>query len=299
MADARVFSGSVDKGDAMRCRLTTAQLLKLGSELSGRDRELVGLVARLRLMSHRQLTTVAAGDAELSPSATRDVRRRLLRLSELGLLARLERRVGGVRAGSAGFVYYLGPAGQRLMAYWAGRGLVRGRHRPEPGGRYVAHRLAVSQLYVDLLSSARRGESDLLTFDVEPDCWRDYSNGLGGRTLLKPDAFVRLGVGAYEDRYFVEVDLGTESRPVIARKARSYIDYFASGEEQAAHGVFPRVVLLTNSEARRSALAEICSRLPAEHWQLFTVGLLDQGAGLATGQVETEPEPGRAIGGLQ
>lgn len=270
----------------MSSRLTTPQLLKLGGELAERERDLLRLVARLGLLLHVQLAAFMPDAGGSSASSARDVRRRLLRLTELGLLARLERRVGGVRAGSSGFVYYLGPAGQRLIAYWEGRGLVRGRYRPEPGGRYVAHRLAVSQLYVDLLVASRRGEVELLAFDVEPDCWRRYADALGGQTLLKPDAYVRLGVGAYEDRSFIEVDLGTESRPVIARKARSYIDYFATGQEQTEAGVFPRVAFLTNSEARRTSLVEICARLPAEHWRLFTVGRLDQADELLTGQLE-------------
>ncbi len=280
----------------MSRRLTTAQLLRLGDELGDADRKLLRLVSQLGLMSHAQLAA-SLPDADGPPATVaRDVRRRLLRLTELGLLARLQRRVGGVRAGSQGFVYYLGPSAQRLIAYWDGQGLVRGRYRPEPGGRYVAHRLAVSQLYVDLLAAADGGEVELLNFDVEPDCWRRHSDALGGRTLLKPDAYVRLGVGAYEDRYFVEVDLGTESRPVIARKARAYIEYYASGQEQAGSGVFPRVVLLTNTEERRVALADICSRLPAEHWRLFTVGRLDKAGDMLSGQLEAEAS-GAATGG--
>lgn len=188
------------------------------------------------------------------------------RLADLGLLARLARRVGGTRAGSSGYVYYLGPAGKRLIAYWQGQGFVRGRYRPEPGGRYVCHRLAVSQLYVDLRLSEAAGELELLAFDVEPDCWRRHETGFGGQVMLKPDAFVRLGVGAYEERCFVEVDLGSESRPVIAGKLRTFAAYYKSGQEQTAQGVFPRVVLLTNSEARKAALVEVCAKLPPEDW---------------------------------
>ena len=43
-------------------------------------------------------------------------RRALQRLTKLGLLATLERRIGGVRSGSDGLIYRLGPAGQRLQA---------------------------------------------------------------------------------------------------------------------------------------------------------------------------------------
>lgn len=273
-------------------RVSTAQLLALGAEMSPAERELVRDLARLRLMSHAQLAALlASSDGAASPaSAARTARRVLARLTGLGVTARLERRVGGIRAGSAGYVYYLGPVGQRLTAYWDGRGLTRGRFRPEPGGRYVRHRLAVSELYIQVRLVERQGLLDLLAFDAEPACWRTYGDAFGGRVVIKADGFVRLGVGAYEDRFFIEVDLGTESRSVVARKLRAYLDYFNSGAEQTAHGVFPRVLWLTNSEARRAALVEVCGRLPAGAWRLFTVGRLERAIELMSGQLEAEAE---------
>jgi hypothetical protein len=269
-------------------RVSAAGLLRLASDLGERERLVIELVAKLRLTSHAQLASLLAAssnDTASPTSAARSTRRILARLTALGVLARLDRRVGGLRAGSAGYVYYLGPAGQRLLAYWDGRGLVRGRFRPEPGGRYVRHRLAVTELYVRLHAADREGELDLLTFEAEPDCWRRYLDGFGGSLVVKPDAFVRVAVGAYEDRCFVEVDLGTESRSVIAAKLRAYRDYFQAGAEQAEHGVFPRVVLLTNSEVRKAALVDVAGRLPAEHWSLFTIGTLDQALRIMTGTV--------------
>jgi Replication-relaxation len=262
----------------MSGRVSTARLLELGAGLSAQERELVKDLMRLRLASHRQLAVLLGlGQSEVAPtSAARQARRVLARLTEQRVLARLSRRIGGLRAGSSGFVYYLGPVGQRLVAYWNGEGLTRGRFRPEPGSRYVRHRLAVSALYVELRSSERRGESELIEFQPEPDCWRSYLDGLGGRVLIKPDAFLRLGVGAYEERAFVEVDLATESRSVVARKLKAYWWYFQTGTEQAESGVFPRVLLFTNTDERKSALIEVCERLPAEAWQLFTVAKLGQ-----------------------
>lgn len=275
-------------------RVITARLMELGAGLSPRERQLIEALDRLRLASHAQLARllgVADGEAS-AVSAARIARRILARLTADGVLARLERRIGGLRAGSAGYLYYLGPVGQRLVAYWRGDGLTRGRFRPEPGGRYVRHRLAVSELYVQSRLAARRGELDLLAFDVEPDCWRRSLDGLGASTILKPDAYVRLGIGAYEDSAFLEVDLGTESRPVVARKLRTYIDYFHSGAEQAEHGVFPRVVVLTFSEARRAALVELCSKLPAETWQLFTVATLERGISVLTDHLADDAHVG-------
>jgi hypothetical protein len=266
-------------------RLSKTGLLRLGDELSVRERELIEVVAKLRLASHAQLTSILAEPSTASPaSIARTARRTLARLTDVGVLARLERRVGGVRAGSAGYVYYLGPAGQRLIAYWQGRGFVRGRLRPEPGGRFVRHRLAVSELYVQARQADRQGTIDLIAFDVEPDCWRRTVDGLGGQLVLKPDGFVRLGAGAYEDRFFLEVDLGSESRTVLARKVRVYLDYFQSGAEQAEHGVFPLVLLLATNEARLKVLIDVCTELPAEAWQLFAVAKLDRALEVMAGQ---------------
>jgi hypothetical protein len=276
-------------------RLDTAGLLALGEKLGEAERALLVVVGRLRLMSHAQLAALLRlneidGNTTSPISAARHARRVLQRLTELGLLARLDRRIGGQRAGSSGYCYYAGPAGQRLLAYWQGQGLVRGRYRPDPALRYMSHRLAVSQIYVDLRQAVEAGELELLAFDVEPDCWRTHDTGFGGTVVVKPDAFVRLGIGAYEDRAVVEVDLGTESRTVIARKLRVYTAYYKSGQEQAAHGVFPRVVLLTNSEERKVVLVDVCSRLPAEDWHLFSVGMLGDSVRMLRGELGDQDE---------
>jgi Replication-relaxation len=277
----------------VRRAMSSGEIAALGDAMAIPERELVAVVAALRLMTHAQLARMISLDANASPaSSARATRRVLARLTGLRLLARLERRIGGARAGSAGYVYYLGPVGQRLMAYWSGQGLVRGRFRPEPGGRYVRHRLAVSGLYVELRVAAHAGSLDLLDFQAEPACWRRAVDGFGGATILKPDAYARIGLGAYEDSFFIEVDLGTESRSVIARKLRVYRDYFQSGSEQARNGVFPRVLLVANSQARRDLLVDLATRLPAEDRVLFTVATLGRALGAMTGQIDEDARHG-------
>lgn len=272
-------------------RLGLAQLLELGEDLTVKERWVIETVARFGLMSHAQLAAylMPMSGEVTEDSKARSARRTLSQLTALGLLARLNRRVGGIRAGSQGYVYYLGPAGQRLVAYWRGHGLTRGRFRPDPGSRYVKHRLAVSELFIRLRQANGSG-IDLLGFDPEPDCWRRFSDGLGSERILKPDAFVRVGLGAYEDRYFVEVDLGSESTRVVADKLKLYLGYWRSGSEQHEHGVFSRVLILTNSEQRKTALIETCERLPAEAWDLFTITTLDKALDVMRGQYADHDE---------
>jgi len=265
-------------------RVSARGLIGLAESLSRRDQTITEMVARLRLVSGRQLERLFFADGDTTTTGARLARRALLRLTELRVLVRLERRIGGVRAGSAGHVYGLDVAGQRLVAFWRGEGLIRSRTGLEPGTPFVRHTLAIAEHYVRLVVAERAGVLELLAFSAEPDCWRDFT-GVGGTALtLKPDAFVLLGVGDYEERSFLEIDCGTEGRSALLRKCRCYLDYFRSGAEQATSGVFPRVVWITTTERRVALLTEVCAALPPEAWQLFVVGTPERALDLLTGQ---------------
>jgi len=117
-------------------------------QLSDRDRQVLELVARFRTMSGSQLRDLYWPEGAPQTRA-RLARRGLARLASQDLLTPLARRVGGVRAGSAGYCFALGPAGQRLL------GDGRPRRPVTPGARHLAHTLAVAQLYVDLVLAHR------------------------------------------------------------------------------------------------------------------------------------------------
>ena len=134
-----------------------------------------------------------------------------------------------------------------------------------------------------LVEQERGGGPVLTTFVGEPACWRSFW-GPGGRAWLKPDALVALRLGAYEDRWFIEVDRASESLPTISRKCDGYRRYWQSGTEQARTGVFPRVLWIVPDARRAEAVAEVCSRQPAEAWQLFAVAVQGEAVSrLATG----------------
>src|SRR5437763_1163574 len=90
------------------------------------------------------------------------------------LSARSSGRVGGVRAGSDGFIYEVDQAGQRLCAYWRGEGLARTRGAHEPGLQFVEHRLAISEVSVRLVEAARGGSFELVDWQSEPAAWRPF-----------------------------------------------------------------------------------------------------------------------------
>ena len=258
----------------MRGDLTTRPYIsargvaQLRERLSERDVAILRQVAELRLMSARQIQAIHFPDRqhENELAATRARQRALARLVGERLLICLERRIGGVRAGSAGLVLTLGEVGQRVLGLEGPR-----RRSHEPGPRFVDHTLAVAQLVVDVSVAARRGVLDLLDCQAEPASWREFS-GLGGRRWLRPDMFLALGVGVYELRWFIEVDRNSESLPVIVRKCRLYAEYYQSGTEQAASGgVFPRVCWITPDEGRAERLRQVIIRDRRLPERLFVV----------------------------
>ncbi len=245
-------------------RLTAGRLAAINVRLSDRDQRVLELVARFRLASGVQLARL------FWPEGTPQTRARLsrhglARLVSMEVLATLTRRVGGVRAGSSGHVFALGPAGQRLV-----NTAKRSRSVYTPGERHLAHTLAVTELYVQLTEAQRWGLVQLLAFEPEPICWRSYAWAWGARLTLKPDAALTLAAGAYELAWLIEVDRATESLTTICRKAQRHIHYHRSGAARAAGGLAPRVAWIVPDQARAEAITGALSRLPA-HDRLFVV----------------------------
>ena len=98
---------------------------------------------------------------------------------------------------------------------------------------------------------------------------------MGVRRLLRPDLFLRVGAGALEDRWFMEIDLGTEHRNTIAAKAERYLAHFRSGTEQHEHSVYPRVLWTAPDEPRAQQLSEALEHQPNELQSLFYICLFD------------------------
>lgn len=246
----------------------------LAARLGPRDLAVLRSLQELRLMSGSQIRRLHFPGSNAITQA-RKSRAALQRLTELRVVVRLRRRVGGIRAGSEGHVY--GLSGLGLSVLDLDREISR-RHRsvPETKLAYQAHVLAVSELAVGLIEQARSGACVIEELRAEPGCWRWFGGLGGGRRVLKPDAYVRLGVDDFEMTAFIEMDLDTESVPTIARKLAVYVDYWRTGTEQREHDVFPRVWWLVPDIARLRAITAAIQRVPAEARDLFTVTLADQ-----------------------
>ena len=253
---------------------------RLRERLSDRDVAMLHDLENLRLLTGEQLRRLHFPDGDTTTQG-RKVRAALKRLSDLGVIVRLSRRVGGIRAGSEGFVVGLSGWGHAVLDLDS-ETLHRHRRVVETKPAFQTHVLAVADLYVNLVEHARTGRSDLLEFAGEPGAWRRFGGTGGQAVTLKPDAFVRLGVGDFELASFIEQDMATESKSTIARKLAVYVAYWRTAGEQQTHGVFPRVWWLVPTTDRLHVIARGIARLPHEARALFAVCLTAEAVQLLT-----------------
>lgn len=238
-------------------RVGHIQLATLAKNCVGRRRSIIEAVWDLRLATGQQLRRLFFSAGSNAAANRRHARRELAWLAENRLLHRLERRIGGRDAGSEGFVYCLGPVGRRTVEFWQGHGLSQSRSTWEPGASFVDHTLAVTELFVRLREAK---QTDLVSWQGEPSCWRSYVGPFGGQLHVKPDAFVIVADDRFEHLWFVEIDCGTERIATLRRKFRAYTDYASSGTEQRQHGFFPHVLWVTPSSNRSKLLAEVAGQ---------------------------------------
>ena len=262
-------------GDSMRAPLRAgrAAARRCRRRLSERDLAVLTSLRRFRYMTAPQIEELHFFGHATRLTAARTCRRVLERMTRVGLLWRLERRIGGIRAGSASFVYALAPLGQRIIDP---NGEARLRYA-EPSDEFLEHTLAIAQLAVDLHRLSRTTDDvDLIAVDPEPDCWRRLTVGLEGVRILKPDLSVSLRVGEFDYHWFVEVDLSTHSAATVVRKCRLYHSYWQNGVEQDRSGLFPRILFVTPSQRRASLIERSIWSARNLNLDLFALTTSDQ-----------------------
>lgn len=121
-----------------------------------------------------------------------------------------------------------------------------------------------------LKEAADTGLFILSSVEVETEAWRSYVTPSGAKSILKPDLMVTLSGEHFDDHWYIEVDLGTESLPVLLGKCRAYEDYRRTGRAQSEHGVFPRVLWILPNRARAERLAAAIADEPKLPDRMFT-----------------------------
>jgi hypothetical protein len=244
---------------------------------------LAALVSARDLAIFWQHATIDAG--------TRACVRVLGRLLQHRLIYRLERQIGGQRAGSAAYVWRLDDAGDRLLRAQPGREASKRIRELSPSPMFLSHTLAIAEVRARLHEAAQGQSFELVSVGTEPFNWRSFE-GVGSTDILKPDLHVILGFKSFEDHWFIELDLGTESIPTLIRKCLTYQAHWASGREQARTGVYPRVAWLIEDALRRERLLEAIAKEARLTSELFVSHAIDQFINVCGTAADVQPEGG-------
>jgi hypothetical protein len=133
------------------------------------------------------------------------------------------------------------------------------RRFTEPSPLFLDHTLAIAEAHLQLVRAARCRQLELLSVNIEPDCWRRYTGSAGAPEIVRPDLYVVTASGAFEDCWFLEIDRGTESPAAISRKCRAYEAYWRTGREQDTRRTFPLVTWVAPDEQRAKRLNSVIS----------------------------------------
>lgn len=248
---------------------------ELRHSFSDRDLEILRSVTQHRFLTAVQLEALHFDGHSSTTAAARVCRRVLARLTDQRVLKRLERRVGGVRAGSASYIYAVGPVGARLLGH--------PKRTTEPSELFLDHTLAVGDVHVWLRRAERADVFSVVELQIEQVSWRQFVGVGGSREIVKPDLYVVTAAGDFEDAWFLEVDRGTESPGAIARKCHVYDRYWRTGQEQQRHGAFPMVVWLCPTERRASRIQRVIRSARNIKRDLFRVTSNNDFVGLIAG----------------
>ncbi len=250
--DSPAAGGSPDTDTHSSKRISKKQLEELDVSLASRDKEILCAIQRHRYLMTGQIQRLLFTDAASPSAALRATSRNLKKLKALGLIDSLSRRIGGVRAGSSSLIWHINHAGERLLRLHGGR-LYANRRFFDPSPYFLAHTLAVAEVSIRILEICKTAKLELAALQPEPECWRAYSE-LGRQVSLKPDLYAAMVSEEYEDRYFFEVDLDTESPAKVIEKCQKYHKYYRSGLEQKEHDMFPLTVWIVPSIKRKEHL---------------------------------------------
>lgn len=255
-------------------RVSRRQLQEIDSRLGERDRQLLIAVQKYRYLMTGQVQRLLFTDATNPSAGLRAASRNLKKLDEFGLVHSLSRRIGGVRAGSSSLIWYLTHAGERLLRLHDTKAFPVRRHF-EPSAYFLAHTLAVAETSIRLTEICREHEPQITALQLEPECWRTYSNA-GVSLSLKPDLYAATTTEEYEDRYFIEVDLDTESPAKVVEKCQKYHAYYRSGLEQEESEMFPLTVWMVPSITRKEKIIRHLREAFDKHAKLFAIITSDE-----------------------
>jgi hypothetical protein len=229
-----------------------AAVLTVAAHLTDRDRDLVRLVARHRVLTTDQLTALRFSNLTTA-------RHRLTVLVRLGLLRRFRPHRD---TGSAPWHYVLGPVGAALLGQedrderkWAPQ--VRAdRQLALERSQRLDHMTGTSWFFASLARHARKGGGELAQWLNEAETVTSFNHAAGWADIRSrfpnPDGAGTWAADGRQLRFLLEYDTGTENLPALTGKLDGYQ---ALASAMAWNDQMCPVVLFCFTSARREQSA--------------------------------------------
>jgi hypothetical protein len=202
--------------------------------LQERDRRLLESLESMRVIDREQAKVVAGFRSTTRANA------RLLALTRAGFLKKA-------------FI------GSRQAVYWLASGPLQDKKRgemAEPAALFLRHHLEINRVHL-LVQYA--GIQAAGWWFVR---WGGFQKPLSATTPLIPDGYFEIGSSQGFRGMFVEIDLGTESAPVLVKKTQAYLELATSGEFAKIFNRSQfRVLVITTSKRRLDNLRNAISKL--------------------------------------
>jgi len=223
-------------------------------QLQARDARLIREIFLHRAMRRSQITGLGFFGSVNRANA------RLLKLTRAGLLRRVQMPI---ETEGQQFVYQaaIGAAGILARELQTDEVAVS-RRLGAISPLCLAHTLRIVDVRLALERAAAARGVGVRRWLPELLCRHEYetrsSSGAWRAQVLKPDAYVEIGLGERRWPYFVEVDLGHVSASRFAEKLMAYDRYLLSGVFEEAYGA-PSfdVLVITTGERRRGHLGAL------------------------------------------
>jgi len=258
--------------------LPKSRLAELDRILSDKDKAILSSLQSCRYLTSNQISRLHFYDYANDSSGLRSTQRNLVKLRDYGMIEPLDRRIGGVRAGSGSYIWTLTESGNFLL-HLGDEDYAPRKRFFEPTLNFLKHTLGVSETLVQLTEICRQQSIVLKKAELEPKCWRNYTGPDSALATMKPDMYAVTVNTKYEDSWFIEVDMNTQSPSVVLNKCLRYVLYCKSGLEQRKNGVFPLIVWLVYSTNRKAKIQEYiadCLEMSEKSKSLFIVIMPDE-----------------------
>ena len=213
--------------------------------LQARDLRLLRAISLLRIVDREQAQEVVGF------RSTSRANVRLLKLTQHGLLNRffISTINGGKKA-----LYSLSPKGA-LCAQVEQRGIQRQRESVLIGDFFVEHQLEINWIYIAIFCRTPPTPNTTVAH------WSVFATPISNAVPLIPDGYFLVRFREHVRPMFLEVDLGTETHRIWAKKIGAYLHLARTGEFVRAFG-HPqfRVLVVATSERRCNSLRELAGR---------------------------------------